>query len=147
MTRRRTLDYDRIDAIMPDVNRLLEGHTTAGNWTLGEICDHLTRAIRRTLSNPPPIGPATPEQEEARRKFFRDRVVPQGIPITVPELIPDPAIDPRTAAEGLRDALASLEASEGPWPNHRLLGPLTRDEWFQFHCAHCAHHLSFAHPA
>jgi hypothetical protein len=62
-------------------------------------------------------------------------------------LEPDPEADARDAAGVLRDSLARLDAFEGPWPAHRLLGPMTRDEWRQFHCIHCAHHLSFAHPA
>ena len=32
--RRRPLSYDSLDQIMPDVERLLEGHTTVGNWWL-----------------------------------------------------------------------------------------------------------------
>ena len=31
---RRTLSYESIDEIMPDVERLLAGHTTVGNWSL-----------------------------------------------------------------------------------------------------------------
>jgi hypothetical protein len=147
MPGRRPLDYDRIDAIMTDVDRLLEGHATAGRWTLGEICDHLARAIRLTLIGRVSPDPATPEQEEARRAFFRDRAFPEGRAMPVPALTPDPDVDPRVAAESLRGALARLESFEGPWPTHRLLGPLTRDEWLQFHSIHCAHHLSFAHPA
>ena len=147
MTSRRPLDFDRIGAIMPDVDRLLEGHTTAGRWTLGEICDHLARAIRLTLVGRVSPDPATPEQEGARGAFFRDRTFPEGRDVPTPALTPDPGIDPHTAAGSLRNALARLESFEGPWPTHRVLGPLTRDEWLQFHCVHCAHHLSFAHPA
>lgn len=36
--------------------------------------------------------------------------------------------------------------SDGPFVNHPVLGALTKDEWTQFHCMHCAHHLSFAVP-
>ena len=35
---RRTLRYESLDEVMPDVERLLEGHTTVGNWTLAQIC-------------------------------------------------------------------------------------------------------------
>jgi hypothetical protein len=34
---------------MPDVDRLLRGHTTLGSWSLGEICGHLTQAFDRRL--------------------------------------------------------------------------------------------------
>jgi hypothetical protein len=147
MPGRRPLDFDRIGAIMPDVDRLLEGHTTAGHWTLGEVCDHLARAIRLTLIGRVSPDPATPEQEEARRAFFRDRAFPEGRAMPVAALTPDPGIDPHAAAESLRESLARLESFQGHWPTHRILGPLTRDEWLRFHCIHCAHHLSFARPS
>ncbi len=147
MPGRRPLDFDRIDAVMPDVDRLLEGHTTAGKWTLGEICDHLSRAIRLTLGGKVTGAASTPEQDEARRVFFRDRSIPEGREVPVAVLTPRPHSDPREAAESLRDAIARLEARDDPWPNHPALGALTRDEWQRFHAIHCAHHLSFAHPA
>jgi hypothetical protein len=147
MTGRRRLDFDRIDAIMPDVDRLLDGHTTSGGWTLGMICDHLTRAIRSTLLGRRAGTPATPGQDEARAGFFRDRAFPEGRPVPLPVLEPDPDADARDAAEALRGAIARLDAFEGPWSTHMLLGAMSRDEWLQFHCVHCAHHLSFAHPA
>jgi len=34
MLERRMLDFASMDEIMPDVERLLEGHSTAGQWTL-----------------------------------------------------------------------------------------------------------------
>ena len=147
MPGRRTLDFDRIDAVMPDVDRLLGGHTTAGQWTLGMICDHLSRAVRVTLRGKVTGAPSTPEQDEARRQFFAARAIPEGRAVPIAVLEPEPGADPREAAESLRDALARLVAHEGPWPNHPSLGPMTGDEWRQFHAIHCAHHLSFAHPA
>jgi hypothetical protein len=147
MPGRRPLDFDRIDAIMPDVDRLLAGHTTSGRWSLGEICDHLARAVRVTLRGKVTGAPSTPEQEEARRQFFAARAMPEGRAVPIAVLEPEPAADPLAASETLRDALERLAAREAPWPNHPVLGALTGDEWHQFHCIHCAHHLSFAHPA
>ena len=147
MPGRRPLDFDRIDAVMADVDRLLEGHTTSGRWTLGMICDHLSRAVRLTLHGKPGSGESTPEQDEARGQFFAARAIPEGREVPVAVLAPDPVVDAREAAESLRDALARLESREGPWPSHPSLGAMARDEWHQFHCVHCAHHLSFARPA
>lgn len=147
MTGRRPLDFDRIDAIPADVDRLLEGHTTAGRWTLGEICDHLARAVRVTLRGKVTGAPSTPEQDEARRRFFAARALPEGMSLPIAILEPEPGIDPREAAESLRGALTRLAEHGDPWPNHPALGALTGDEWRQFHCIHCAHHLGFVHPS
>ncbi len=147
MSERRTLDFDRIDAIMPDVDKLLEGHTTSGKWTLGMICDHLAKAVRSTTLGRATGAASMSEQDAARAAFFRDRAIPAGRPVPAAFLEPDFHAEAPRAAESLREALARLDSFEGPWPNHRLLGTMTADEWRQFHCVHCAHHLSFAHPA
>jgi Protein of unknown function (DUF1569) len=46
MPERRMLDFASMDEIMPDVERLLEGHSTAGQWTLAQILYHLATSIR-----------------------------------------------------------------------------------------------------
>jgi Protein of unknown function (DUF1569) len=46
----------------------------------------------------------------------------------------------------LRAAIAYYRASPGPAIPHRILGPLTREEWDWFELIHLAHHLSFAVP-
>jgi hypothetical protein len=150
MPERRTLDFERIDQVMPDVDRLLDGHSTAGRWTLGQICDHLARGITLTLRKP--RGDATtpeptPAQEVNRRHLFRARSFPEGVALPSRLLEPTADLDSRAAAEALRSALDRLASHDDPFPAHPLLGPLTRDEWVDFHCIHCAHHLSFVVPA
>ena len=40
-TKRRALSFATLDGVMPDVDHLLTGHTTVGQWSLGQICNHL----------------------------------------------------------------------------------------------------------
>ena len=145
MPERRRLAFDRIEAIMPDVDRLIAGHATVGRWTLGAIGDHLARAINLALDSAPAVAPATREQV-ARRLFFRAGAFPEGQSIPIPALAPTPDADPVTSSESLRKALIRLAAQDGPSPAHPLLGPLTHDERLLFHARHAAHHLSFAIP-
>ena len=49
---RRTLSYGNLDDIMPDVERLLDGHTTVGNWSLAQMCQHLAAVMRRVVDLP-----------------------------------------------------------------------------------------------
>ncbi|MBV8381932.1 MAG: DUF1569 domain-containing protein [Planctomycetaceae bacterium] len=145
---RRSLHFVRLGEIMPDVDRLLEGHSTVGNWSLAQICRHLATAMRRVVDLPA----STPHDasqwvgEERKRQFFASGLGPEGLP-TSPQLVPVEGLDEREEAEGLRRAIAHYEASPGPVVPHRLFGFLTREEWDRFHCIHCAHHLSFAVPA
>ena len=72
---------------------------------------------------------------------------PEGIP-GPPELMPTGTLGEREEAEGLRAALTHYRASSGPVIPHRIVGPLTKDEWDRLSLIHLAHHLSFtASPA
>jgi hypothetical protein len=146
MSERRCLHLDTIDAIMPDVDRLIDGHVTVGHWTLGGICDHLATTINLSMDSAPDDTPATREQVIYRRRFFRSSVFPEGQtpPLAIQQPAPD--ADLITAVESLRGTVARLRTHIRPFAAHPVLGPLTRDEWLVFHTRHAVHHLSFAVP-
>ena len=82
MPERRTLDFARLDDVMPEVDRLLAGHATVGNWSLGQICNHLARVFRMSVEgstvNAPwliraTLGPVV------KRKVLREGSVATGI--------------------------------------------------------------------
>jgi hypothetical protein len=145
---RRTLAFASLAEVMPEVDRLLAGHRTVGNWTLGQICNHLTRAITGSVDGFPgkmpwlfrmTIGPLI------LRRILGKGEMPAGIKL--PEkLLPRPGLDDRAEAEALRAALRLFAAHPGPWAAHPLAGRLDRETWERLHCIHSAHHLSFALP-
>ena len=49
---RRLLTFRSLDEIMPEVDRLLEGSTKVGNWSLGQMCLHLATVMRRVVDLP-----------------------------------------------------------------------------------------------
>ena len=49
---RRALQFASIDEIMPEVDRLLQGNKTVGQWTFGQICEHLATVNRALVDNP-----------------------------------------------------------------------------------------------
>src|SRR5689334_10556595 len=51
---RRPLSFAALEEVMPDVDRLMRGHTTVGHWSLGQICSHLAQAFRFTVDGFPP---------------------------------------------------------------------------------------------
>ena len=112
---RRTLHFPDLDGIMPDVDRLLDGHSMVGNWSLAQICRHLATVMRLAVDLPA----STPHHssrwvgEEQKRQFLESGVVPEGIP-TSPRLLPGEALDEREQAEGPRQAIAHYQASPGP---------------------------------
>jgi hypothetical protein len=145
---RRPLSFASFDEVMPDVERLLEGHATVGAWSLGQICRHLATVLRR-VADAPATTPADPSQwvgEERKRQVFESGTLPEAIP-GPPETMPTPGLDPREEAEGLRAAIAHYRSSGGPVIPHRLFGPLSKAEWERLQLIHLAHHLSFAVPS
>lgn len=147
MTGRRALRFQSFDEVMPDVERLLQGHKTVGTWSLGQICRHLALVARRVVDMPTST-PADPSQwvpEDQKREVFASGQLPEGLP-GPPENRPPSGLDALEEAEGLRQAIAYYRASPGPAIPHRLFGPLTREEWERLQLIHMAHHLSFASP-
>ncbi len=142
---RRTLNFGTFDEIMPDVERLLEGSTTVGNWSLAQICRHLATVLRRVVDLPA-TTPQDPSQwvgDEQKRRVLESGMAEEGIQ-GPQEVMPTEVLGEREEAEGLRSAIAHYKASGGPVIPHRRFGPLTKAEWDQLQLIHCAHHLSFA---
>jgi hypothetical protein len=144
---RRTLRYESFEEVMPDVERLLAGHTTVGRWTLAQICHHLAAVLRRHVDLPAStvFDPADRVSEETKREVLESGVLPAGI-TAPPGVLPGAVGGEREEAEGLRAAITYYRDSPGPAIPHRILGPLTREEWDRFELIHLAHHLSFAVP-
>jgi hypothetical protein len=144
---RRTLRYESFDEVMPDVERLLAGHRTVGSWSLARICNHLAAVLRRHVDLPATtqFDPADRVSAEQKRRVFETGVLPEGIGAP-PGVVTAAVGDEREEAEGLRAAIVYYRDSPGPAISHRILGPLTREEWDRFELIHLAHHLSFAVP-
>lgn len=143
MSARRMLDFASMGEIMPDVERLLEGHSTTGQWTFAQILHHLATSIRLTTLGRAGSTPG-PGSEAFRHRFFRSRRFPEGLEAPHPKLIPPADADVHVQKEALQEAIARFSSAAGPFPSHPLLGALNKEEWSQFHCIHCAHHLGFA---
>jgi hypothetical protein len=144
---RRPLAYASLNDVMPDVERLLQGHSTVGNWSLAQICRHLATTMRRLVDLPASTSsdPSLWFNEEIKRQVFDSGILPEGIQ-GPPQVMPTETLSERDEADGLRQAIAYYEASSGPVIPHRFFGPLSKAEWDRLQLIHCAHHLSFAIP-
>jgi hypothetical protein len=146
---RRPLQFASLDEVMPDVERLLAGHTTVGNWSLGQICDHLTAAVNAAVDGFPGRAPWVFRKTVGPlvlRRILRTGRFPYWIRLPR-RYWPRPGTDARAQAEALRTALRRLAEHPGPLAEHPLADRVSRGQWERLHCIHCAHHLSFALPA
>jgi hypothetical protein len=147
---RRRLSFTSLDDVMPEVDRLLRGHVTVGNWSLGQICSHLAQAFRFTIDGFPPETRLPWIVRATIGRFLLWRILrtgrfTEGMPMPT-KYKPAPGTDAQTEAESLRAALKRFAAHAGPLADLPFRGPVSRDIWDRFHCIHCAHHLGFAVP-
>jgi hypothetical protein len=149
---RRPLTFASLDEVMPDVDRLLRGHTTVGNWSLGQICSHLAQALHFTLDGFPAEARLPWIIQKTVGRFVLWLILRRGRFVEgmrMPRKYePVPGADARAEAESLRAALRRFAAHTGPLAEHPLKGAaVSRAVWERFHCIHSAHHLRFAIPA
>jgi hypothetical protein len=146
MSARRELSFESLDDVRSDLDRLLAGHVTVGNWSLGQILYHLRAAFEVPLEGDPTPGEMTRAHDVIRRRFFSLGRFPEGRDVPNERFLPTDNLDDRAEADSFRNAVSRFERSTGPYQLHPGLGPLTKDEWRRFHLIHCAHHLSFVLP-
>lgn len=150
MPGRRALAFDSLDAVMPDVDRLLQGYEAAGKWSLGQVCYHLATGLRYTAEGGLPVRVPWPRRVFLGRLvkwyIFKKGGMPEGVEVPASVLSPSPSHDDRAEAEALRATIVQFLQAPEPFAPHPLFGRLSGDEWRRFHCIHCAHHLSFLVP-
>lgn len=131
---RRTVSFVSQSEILDDVDRLESvGYQQAGNWTLGQVCNHLAEAIEMTLRTRVPGWVERPFVAVFFKLQFLGRMGSRlgwRMPTTLPQRDP---IDDQTGRESLKCSLERLEASD-------------RAGLVRFHLWHSQHHLSFLVP-
>jgi hypothetical protein len=146
---RRTLAFDSLDRVMPDVDHLLEGHATVGNWSLSQVCNHLAKMMISSVEGFPEMAPWVLRKSIGPiiiRRLVKNGRFPEGIKLS-DVYLPTRCDDARAEAEALRATLSLFSAHTGTFAEHSLGAKLSRREWERLHCIHCAHHLSFVLPA
>ena len=147
MVKRRQVHFDTLDDVLRDAESLLRhGYQKAGNWSLGQVGDHLGRAIRMSREGFPWAWNKV--MQRLARKLFLRKFLSRTVthlrlpsPITVKDFVDD--------QEGVACLAAGIERFQQPggdYVEHMVFGPLTEDQWTQFHLWHCEHHLSFLIP-
>jgi hypothetical protein len=146
---RRTPRFYSFDEVLVDADSLLaNGYGRAGNWSLGQVCDHLANTMERSLDGFPSKSPL-PFRVLARwvalPSILKHRQFKRRFPAP-PYLEPPAAQDDRGALERLRAAISRLKGHAGELQTHPVFGRLTRSQWQELHLWHCEHHLSFLTP-
>jgi hypothetical protein len=145
---RRQLRFSSYDEMLADVDTLAAHPCRQlGNWSLGEICDHLAKAMDMAVDGPP-FTP--PWYVRLIGPFFKSRFLrgpmPSGfqLPKNASRLTPAPTAVPEGVAR-LKNAVDRICANSER-AAHGVFGRLTREEWDQLMLRHCEMHLGFLVP-
>jgi hypothetical protein len=146
--RRRTLHFTSYQEILDDVHAMAARPTRhLGNWSLGQICEHLAKAFEYAVHGAPfPVawylrlaGPLF------KRRFISQPMKPGfKLPKNAAEYLPSATDDAAGIARMERAIAAYQEASE--LKPHAILGRMTRAEYDQLNFRHAEMHLSFIVP-
>ena len=149
VTGRRSLHFNSYQAILDDVHALASKPTRRlGNWSLGQICEHLAKVMSMTLDGtdfkaPWYIRLVAP----LMKNRFLSRPMQPGfrLPKTAAALLPDDS-DHGEGIAALEKACARIQTEPQCHPSP-VFGPLSREEWDRLHLKHAEMHLSFIVPA
>jgi hypothetical protein len=143
------LDFRSVDEVIADLDALrAKGYRKAGNWSLGQACQHLAMMVRGSLDGFP--GPRLPWVLRLVgpffvRRFIRQRRMPEGLRIPA-RYRPAADADDALQTQDLQELLRRFKSHTGPLHPSPVAGDLGYDTWRELHLVHCGHHLSFLHP-
>jgi hypothetical protein len=148
MPRRELTFLDYADVIA-EIDRLASrGYERTGQWTLGQVCRHLSYYMRGSLEGYPFRLPWIIRKligGRLLRKLLSDAPMPSGKPTVPASRPPDHVPEERAVAEA-RELLERLRAHTGPVHPSPIFGTLTPEQARALHLKHAAHHLGFLVP-
>jgi hypothetical protein len=151
VTNRRRIHYNSLDEFVADAERLAATEVQMlGNWSLDQIFGHLAFSMNSSIDGfsfgvPKPIRPIV--RLFFKKKFLEGPINPGfKFPAKAAAVaLPEPS-DVQEKLNDLRAAVHRIKTETKRAPNPGI-GPLTVDEWTQFHLRHAELHMSFAKPA
>ena len=149
MAARRTVRYSMLSEIVQDAEHLIGNHHTVGNWSFGQICQHLAKGMTASIDG---FGSKAPWWARwliaplVKNSFLTKPMKPGfKLPKSAAALLPDDVVP---AEEGLRLLKVAVErlSHETPTAPHPFLGKLATEETIQVHLRHSELHMSFIIP-
>jgi hypothetical protein len=142
----RKVRYESFDQIVSDAERAVrEKAPTTGNWSLGQILEHLAIANDKTIDG---FGFQAPLPFRMLGPLLKNRVLKRGLTPgfqlskrASATLVPDET-DVQAALDHLRQSFQRLDAESERSP-HPFLGRMTRDESNRLCLRHAELHMSF----
>ena len=148
---RRKVSYANLDEVIADAQRAAsENAAVVGNWTLGQIFEHLAVVMDKTIDGfdmKPPLMVRLVGRFYLKGRFLKQGMT-SGFQLKGPaadELVP-PEVDTQVALDHLYQAAERVKV-EAPHPTHPFFGSLTHDQAKRINCRHAELHMSFVKEA
>ena len=148
---RRTVSYQSFDDLLEDAEAMAHGVVqTLGNWSLGQIFQHLASALESSIDGfsfkaPLHVRLVAP----FLKKRFLKKPVPAGFQLPAAgqaQLVPAATVSTAEGLDALRLAVSRTE-SESKRAIHPVFGRLSKQESDQLQLRHAEMHMSFVVPA
>jgi hypothetical protein len=143
---RREIRYQSFDDFVSDAERAVrEKSRTTGNWSLGQILEHLARANDRLIDG---FGFQAPFPFRIVGPLFKNRILDRGmtpgfnLSKTGSALLVPDETETGAAFEHLRNSVKRLQSETKRSP-HPFFGRLTIDESNRLSLRHAELHMSF----
>lgn len=151
MVHRRTLDFRTGEEVIADITRLRDGgYEMTGNWSLTQICQHLSGTMNGGMDG---FGFRLPWILRSTmgawsfRFLLKRRKLGRNFP-TFRSLKPT-ATDQTDDSEVIAQCIQTcqrVESFAGPIENYPLLNEVSVEDWRDFMWIHASHHLGFLVP-
>ena len=143
---RRNVDFSSYQDILDDVRSLASRPTRQlGNWSLGEICEHLASAMNMAVDGPPVqalVAYSHGRTTDQEALFCRDHSSPASSCQATPRRSCPSGADTDKGITALARAIERIQRTADRKP-HPIFGRMTNEEWDRMQFLHSAMHLSF----
>ncbi len=147
----RELHFTDLRSAVQEAERLLtSGYTQMGNWSLGQICQHLRVVQDGSIDGYPWYFAPFAFLRPLVRRILLPRVLqgdsPRGIR-TAPIYVPGNDLDDSAEVASFAESVERFLSHAGTFHPHPGFGRLDRETLEKVHAGHAAHHLRFLRPA
>lgn len=147
---RRRIKYNTLDEWFADAEKLAAGkHETVGNWTYGQILDHLGMTFEYSVDGFPRVMPWFIRKLAVwkYKPIMLEKGLKPGVklPKRLNGLMPSDSATIAASLDRCRNAVARYR-SETKRSMHPFFGQMTGEEWDKMHLHHTALHMSFVRP-
>ncbi len=148
--KRREVTYKTLEEIEREVERIANEQTTVtGNWSEGQILQHLARTFQMSFEG------ATfklPLFIRIMAGFMKNKwlkgPMPAGFQLPADNpLRPNNRVSREEGAREMQQIFARLARGEKMTQRSPAFGKMTHEDWIRLHLIHCGLHLSFIHFA